>query len=68
MQTIIVVLKDEKAILEDTAKHLCTYYSSIIPHVGEFLEISGNAVYEVHRVIHQLKNGAITVIVEVKKH
>lgn len=66
MQTITIVLRDKESKCGDTAKHVYSYFSSIIPRVGEIVEVKRHPPYEVERVIHVIDNGVVSVILEVK--
>lgn len=65
MQTISVVIReDERNLL---AKQVYSYFSSIIPRVGETLIIQRHPPYQVTKVIHIISNGNASVTLEVKE-
>jgi len=67
MSTITIVLRDDQPAVTNTAKHIYTYASGIVPRKGEYIEVNGHPPYEADRVIHKLVNGNDNIIVEVKK-
>ena len=66
MQAITIVLKDKASKSGDNTKQIYSYFSSIIPRVGEIVEVKRHPPYKVKRVIHVIDNGIVSVILEVK--